>query len=204
MRPRKLHIVTVAYERPIALRILVDCFLVQTNPNWDMTIVHDGKASAAVKKTVALYKDDPRVKFIETKQRVNNWGYSNRRKMLQLINGEPNDFVLLENDDNYHHPRFVEFLLDEVGIYLKKPPRCGMIYYDFLHHNILHEMLYSKIAPNQIDMAAFIVELKLAQEVGFNHEIPLADAMYAMECAAACKKKGLRVHKINKCLLIHN
>jgi len=201
----KLHIIVIAYNRPVPLRILVDSFIVQHSLNpavsvdWDMVIVHDGPASEEVLKTAALYKDNPKICFIATDQRMGNWGHANRREMLQIISGEADDFVLITNDDNYYVPRFIELFFEEA-----KHNKTGMIYCDFIHHNFTYDILFSKIKVNHIDMGAFIVNMGIAQEVGFVHDLPESDGLFAEECAAKCREKGYRVVKINKPLFIHN
>lgn len=196
----KLHIIVIAYERPVPMRILIDCFLSQyTKYEWDMIIIHDGPASQAVKDVMKLYRDDKRILFIDTDVRVGNWGHENRREMLQLQEGAPDDFVLITNDDNYYVPKFVQMFMDEAV-----KPRTGMVYCDFLHHNFVYDVLVSRPKVNYMDMGAFIVNLPLAKEVGFVHNVPHSDGLYAEECAAKCIQKGLKVTKIPKPLFVHN
>ena len=57
---------------------------------------------------------------------------------------------------------------------------------------------------NYIDMGAFIVQLKLAQDVGFNSDAPAADGYFAEDCLAECQKRGLKPVYIPKLLFIHN
>lgn len=197
----KLHIIVIAYERPVPMRILIDCFISQKTERhqWDMIIVHDGPASDEVKKTANLYKHDKRIIFIDTNVRVGNWGHENRRETLQLLEGDPDDFVLITNDDNYYVPRFMEMMLNEA-----EKPKTGMVYCDFLHHNFDWDVLISRPKVNFIDMGAFIVKLPLAKEVGFAHDVPHSDGLYAEECAARCLQTGLRVAKVVKPIFIHN
>lgn len=194
----KLHVITVAYHRAIPLRGLIDSFILQTCKDWQMTVIHDGPAPDDVKETIALYKNDPRVTFIDTDREVANWGWANRKMMLQLLVGDPGDFVLLENDDNYHPPRLIEFLFNAVK------PGTGMIYYDMLHSHCDYDMFYTQIKEGVIDIAAFVVRLDVAQKTGFNNTHYSADGAYAEDCLKTCEEMGLKAVKINKCLLIHN
>lgn len=192
-----LHVIIVAYKRPLPLRIATDCFLVQTNPNWRMTIVHDGPAPDSIKDIISLY-DDPRITFVDTESEVGNYGYANRRMTMMLLNGGPGDFVLHSNDDNYIHPRFVELLFKSIT------SDTGMVYYDIIHSHRDYDIHYSELKENSIDMAAFIVRLDIAQETGFNHDHYSADGAFAEDCLRTCEKKGLKAVKINKVLLVHN
>jgi hypothetical protein len=80
----------------------------------------------------------------------------------------------------------------------------GMIYCDFLHHSLEYINMISVPKVNCIDMGAFIVELKLAQEVGFVHDVGWADGLFAEECNAKSLERGLKSIHVNKTLFIHN
>lgn len=197
----KLHVIVIAYDRPVAMRGLIDSFLLQSNPNWVMTVIHDGPASYDVKQVMEnrFYKDDRRIAFIETAGRMQNWGHINRKQGLQMLMGEPGDFVLITNDDNYYIPKFVEYMFREI-----EKGGVGMVYCNFLHHTLEYINMISQPKLNYIDMGAYIVELKLAQEVGFVHEIAGADGLFAEECHALCLERGLKSIHVDKTLFIHN
>jgi glycosyltransferase involved in cell wall biosynthesis len=195
----KLHVITIAYDRPVGLRGLIDSFILQSNPDWDMIVFHDGPASFSVRQTASLYENDKRVSFVETSGRQGNWGHANRKAGLQMLMGEPGDFVLITNDDNYYIPRFVEYMFD-----IASQGNVGMVYCDFLHHTLNYINMISQPKLNYIDMGAFIVDLALAQEVGFNHDVAGADGLFAEECNAKCIERGLRSVHIEKTLFIHN
>jgi hypothetical protein len=200
-----LHIIVIAYERPIGLRGLIDSFLLQRTTqgepvtNWLMTIIHDGPASEEVLKTVALYKDDLRIVFFATDTRQGNWGHSNRKTFLSMIGGNPGDYVLITNDDNYYVPMFIDLMLKEALL-----PQVAIVYCDFLHHNYCYDAISSKLKINHIDMGAFIVEIGLAQEVGFTHDEPAADGYFAEETHETALRKGLKAVHIPKALFVHN
>lgn len=197
----KLHIVVAAYNSPISLRSLIDQFILQTNPNWGMTVIHDGPASDAIHKTIALYENEPRINFIETEQRIGNWGISNRRAMLQMITGEPGDFILNTNDDNGYVPVFVEYMLKEAQ---SSHNKAGLVFCDFLHHNFDYDVMDAQILLNHIDAGAYIVDLGVAQSVGMNHDSPGWDGLFAEECAERCRQLRYRVVHVAKVLFIHN
>jgi hypothetical protein len=192
-----LKVMSVAYERPIPMRILIDCFLVQTNPNWELTIVHDGVASPEVWKTVSLY-DDSRINFQESPERYGQYGHPNRKIFLEQLNPTKDEFVLLTNDDNMLVPVFIEEVLK----------RCvnntGMIYWDAVHSHFQYNVLKSTIKVDRIDISSFVVRADVAKAVGFNNFAFNGDGYYAEECANACRHLGLRIDYIPKPLLIHN
>ena len=193
----KLHVIVVAYERPIPLRGLIDSFLNQTCQDWEMDIVHDGPASKSVWNVIELYKDK-RIRFWESKIRYENYGHPNRACMLQKIKGNKYDYVLITNDDNYYVPKFVEYFLAECD------PKVGIVYCDTVHSHCNYAVHYSKLKEQGIDMGAFIVRLDIAKKTGFNHIHFSADGKYAEECNMTRYEKGLRNVYIQKPLFIHN
>jgi len=194
----KLHVIVVAYNRAIPLRTLIDCFMIQTCPDWDMTIIHDGPAPDDVKQVIALYAKEDRVTFIETEFREENWGNNNRRQMLQILDGGPEDFVLITNDDNYYVPKFIQMMFSVIK------PNTGIVFCNFLHHTLEYRNMISELKLNYIDMGAFIVRLHLAQQVGFAHNDSGADGMFAEECHAMAQRTGLQAIHINITLFVHN
>ena len=199
-----LHIIVVAYERPIALRLLIDSFLLQTCSNWEMDIVHDGPASKEVWKTIDLYKDK-RIRFWQSEERYQNYGHPNRKAMLEMIKGDPLDYVLMTNDDNYYVPKFVEYFFDVCT------PNVGFVYCNALTRvayedqiTLDYRMLFTKVICGQIDMGSFIVRLDVAKSVGFIHSEFHADGLYAEECNRYRKLKGLELLYIDKPLFVHN
>lgn len=193
---KKINIICVAYERPVRMRILIDCILTQTNPNWQLYIVYDGKAPRKIRKIMELYADD-RILMVESEIRNQNYGHPNRKWMLDRLPSNT-DFVLMTNDDNYYVPKFVEYMLNECA------PDVGMVYCDTVHSHASYDINYSELRENHIDMGAFIVRQDVAKEAGFNYICFNADGKYAVECAETCKKKGLKIVHINKAIFVHN
>lgn len=194
----KIHVIVTAYERPTRLRILVDSFLTQTNPNWMMYVVHDGPASDLVRNVMSEYKNDERIIFEESPVREQNYGHPIRRRMIKQVQGRPEDYLLITNDDNYYVPTFVHE-------FLRKGNRMtGLIYCNTLHSYMGYDVLQTKLKENYVDMGSFVVSLPIAKRVGFRHNDLSADGKYAVECAHYCKRIRLGVSYINKCYFIHN
>ena len=194
----KLWVVCVAYERPIRLRILCDCFITQSRSNWELHVIYDGPVPDNIKNIMALYYDE-RIQFTYSPERNNQYGHPNRKLMLDtVIPHNSKDYVLMTNDDNYYVPLFVEYMLGECK------HNTGMVYCDTVHSHGQYNINKSELRENAIDMGAFIVRCDVAKRTGFNHTNFSADGKYAEECHAMCKKMGLKAIKVNKPLFVHN
>lgn len=190
-----VKIIVVAYQRPVRLRIMIDCFLVQTNPNWEMYVIHDGPAPDDIRR-VMEDRVDPRIHFFESPERRGKYGHPNRREMLETIPTAVNDYILITNDDNYYIPRFVDFVLSAKN--------AGIVYYDCLHNYYDYDVLKCRLRVNYIDMGALCVRADVAKKVGFTSDEYHADGIYAEACAAFCGKHGLNIHYIPKPIFTHN
>jgi GT2 family glycosyltransferase len=193
----KLHVIIVAYNRPMELKRIVFDFLVQSNPNFILHIIHDGPMLRKDAEFIKGIKDE-RIN-LEITPRVNGfWGHVNRSNMLQKIKGDAGDYVLITNDDNQYVMDFVKMFLAKCG------ENTGFVYCNTVHNYLKYDVLNTEIRVGSIDMGSFIVKLDLAQRVGFNSTVEVADGMYAEDCARECVRKKLKIVKVNKPLFIHN
>jgi hypothetical protein len=193
----KIKVMSVAYERPISMRILLDCFLMQTVPNWELIIIHDGNASADVLKTVSLY-DDPRIQFRESPERYGQYGHPNRKIFLSELSGSKEEFIILTNDDNYYVPILA------IEILTRCKPDVGMVYFDTVHSHFLYNVLKTEVKVDRIDVGSFAVRADVAKKVGFNNFAFNGDGYYACACAQYCRTHKLKVEYIPKPLFVHN
>ena len=190
-----LKVLVVAYFRPLPLQIMINCFRVQSDPKWEMHIIHDGPAPEDVK---AVIPDDSRITFYETTKRLQNYGHPNRRYLLNNIQVSTNDFILITNDDNYYIPEFVRYMRQAIK------PTTGIVYNDCLHNYYSYDVLPAKMQTNHIDMGSFIVRADVAKTVGFTSNAFHADGIYAEACAAYCRGAGLDIVYLPKVYFIHN
>lgn len=193
-----LHVICIAFERVIPLRGLIDSFINQTDPNWDLHIIHDGRAPIGVHQVMNLYKEEPRITFEETANRYGNYGHPNRREGLKQCKGAANDYVLITNDDNYYIPKFVEYFLRECT------GNVGMAYCNTIHSYFNYDIMFTRIEECHVDMGSFVVRLDVAQAVGFNHNHHSADGRYAVDCANYCDASQMIIKYIDKPLFVHN
>ena len=194
----KLYTLMVAYRRPIELMVSCGLFLRQTNPHWDLRIMHDGFPPQQVSEIANLFGDE-RIHFEYSKERNGFWGHPNRKMMLEQLDCEDTDFVYLTNDDNIIVPAFVEQML---GVVTEK---TGLVMCDMLHNYCNYEYKVSQMAVGFVDMGAFIVRADVAKAVGFNHiQEFCGDGLYAVDAARYCAEHGLEILRIPRALFTHN
>jgi hypothetical protein len=194
----KLHVIVTVFQRSQQLSRLIWDFLGQSNPNWLMHIVNDGPAPTEMTDFLAHHFNDDRIDFRSTPQVNGAWGFPNRKMMIQEIQCDPNDFILVTNDDNEYLQPFVEFFLNSCQ------SDVGFVYCNTIHSYMGYEILHTEVRSCYIDMGSFIVRADVAKKVGFNHQHEQADGAYAEECAAECRARGLRIVQVNKSLFCHN
>ena len=196
MSNRKLHVLCVAYGRPIHLMNICGLFLVQTNPNWELTIMYDGKPPESIYGIMEFY-NDPRINFKHSKRRKQNYGHPNRKTMLEEVDANDNDLILLTNEDNMYVPIFVEAMLKTAvkGV--------GFVMCDILHSYIHFDVMKVELRVDHIDMGAFCVRSDVAKKVGFNHVNFSADGRYAEDCGKYCTEHNLEILHIQRPLFIH-
>jgi len=192
-----LKVISVAYHRLYGLQILINSFILQTNPNWELHIIHDGIAPPSVSNVIESCID-PRIIFKQTEEVFGNYGHPNRKKMLAEMEGTIDDYVLMTNDDNYYVPVFVDKMLKKVS------RATGIVYCDTIHSHFDYNVHHSKLKEHHIDIGAFIVRLDVAKAVGFNHIHFSADGVYAEECDRYCMRRGLQRVYLPQPLFIHN
>jgi hypothetical protein len=193
----KLHVICIAYEQPIPLRMLCDSFLLQTDHRWDLQVIHDGPPSPEIIQVMENYNDS-RIHFIYSPERVQHWGNPLRRSHLANLDAEIDDYVLLTNHDNIYVPRFVEFMLGRANM------DTGIVFCNTVHNHLTYSGQVSELKVGKVDGGALIVLASLAKEVGYKHDVGHADGLYARGCRLACVKKSLNIVHINKFLFIHN
>jgi glycosyltransferase involved in cell wall biosynthesis len=193
----KLHVICAAYKRAIPLRILIDSFLVQTNPNWMLYVIHDGKMPTDVLGIIKQYNDE-RISFEYTKTRTAHSGFINRDMMIKKTVGADEDFVMSTNDDNYYPPTFVDEMLKLIT------PTAGIIYCNMIHSHFGYTVLSTILQVYYIDLGAFAVRLPLAKKVGIKASSDIADGLFAQDCLNECNKVGMTTHKTEKIIFVHN
>ncbi len=168
---------------------IVSSLLMQTNPNWLLWLIHDGPG-----KVEGLPIDD-RIQVIYTNERRGNWGHSYRAEYLQKVETE---FVAITNNDNYHAPVYIEYLVKgftngQVGAY------CS----DMVHSYVKWKVIPCRLERGFIDCAGMVLRTKEAQAVGWNDVVSHSADWFFFEDLIKRYGRGKFV-KVNGCMLVHN
>lgn len=168
--------VTSPKENALQVQILINSFLLQTDPRWRLYVIHDGP-SETCRKLVTSY-DDPRIEYRESERKVGNFGNPNRKAVLSEVSSK---WVTWTNCDNYHVPKFVEFLLSK-----GEKENLDLVFCDCLYngdptweggvqkdgrgeYNVLYfkKVALDKLYPKGLglDFINFICRTELAREV---------------------------------------
>lgn len=173
---------------------IIESLQAQTHKNWKLYLIHDGPNETGLKEYIESVNDE-RIIYHETESRSSNWGHSIRSEWLQKVKG---DFVVITNQDNYHVPVFIEYMLrgftpDTVATY------CS----DMVHSYKAWQIIPCSLRRGFLDCAGVMVRLDKAKETGWNDITSHSADWFYFE--GLIKKYNPRSFKIVKgCLLIHN
>jgi hypothetical protein len=177
---------------------IISSMILQTHKDWELYLVHDGEADQFLRDYVALVNDD-RIKFVETKERLNKYGHPIRADYLNKLKKSDCSYVLITNGDNYHTPNCLENMIkgfvDENVI---------ATYCDAMVHSYFgHSVLVCQLEYGKIDCACVMIRKDVACNVGWNdvNNAP-SDWTYFSDVAKTVGWDKFR--KVSGCLLIHN
>lgn len=166
----------------------------QTYTNWKLYIIHDGPNETGLRGIIESINDD-RVIYDETPERSKNWGHSIRSEWLQKVDS---DFVVISNQDNYHVPVFIEYMLKGF-----KPETVATYCGDMVHSYKAWQIIPCSMRRGYVDCAGVMIRTKQAKEVGWNDITSHSADWFFFE--ALIKKYGINSFiKVKGCLLIHN
>lgn len=176
---------------------IISSMILQTHKDWELHLIHDGEADQFLRDYVALVNDD-RIKFVETKERVGNYGHSYRQQYLKELRKSDGDFIVITNGDNYHTPNFLESMV--------KGFKDGVVatYCDSMVHSYFGwGVINCRMERGFIDCANVMVRKDVACHIGWNDiESHSSDWTYFEDIA---KVHGWHTFaQVYGCLLIHN
>jgi hypothetical protein len=180
---------------------IISSLLCQTYKNWELILIHDGPNFTNLKSLVDSHKD-PRIKYIETRERKGNYGHPIRKWALEELKegrlSEPT-YVVITNADNYHVPTYCEYMIKG----FKDNPNAIAIYHDKMTHSYrAWDSQECRFERGYLDCAGVMVKKEAACEIGWNSIDHSADWFYFEDIA---KKYGRsKFIKIKGNLLVHN
>jgi hypothetical protein len=177
---------------------IISSMITQTHQDWELYLIHDGKGDKKILDYVKLI-DDPRIWYIETKERVGKYGHDIRQKYLKEINDLDGDYVLITNADNYHTPNCLETLIKGFDSLSVNATYCETM----IHSYIGWKTIECRLERGYLDCACVMVRKSVACLVGWNDtETHSADWTYFEQLANHVGWHSFK--KVEGCLLIHN
>jgi glycosyltransferase involved in cell wall biosynthesis len=192
-----LDIIAVTYGQTDILKCFINSIKSQTNKNWRLFLIHDGKnEELRLDLHTNGYLDD-NVIFIDHPERTEHYGHMLRKWGLENL--VTNEYVLITNGDNYYTPNMVNEVLNK---------NKDLIYFDCVHshenisnHNrSSYGYMNCNLSISNIDMGCVVVKSNIAKSVGFNSVGYAADWDYFNDIL----KTNPSIEKINKILFVHN
>jgi hypothetical protein len=211
--PSKIAVIAPAYIRHPTI---VPSMLNQTYENWELHLVHAGKAPHDYPR----FKDD-RIKFFETSTNRKNFGHPIRIDWLNKVKAKEIecDYVVVTNDDNYHVPHFLEKLVNP----LEKDGNLIGSYCSMMVHNYQGGFEYEPgedhdpkainitdgygiidVRPEQgyIDCACVMLRSEIAGKIGWTSMRHSSDWDY-VNLAATRNGGWVKMKKVFGCLVTH-
>lgn len=177
--------------------ILVPALQLQGHQDWQLLLIHDGPNHQGLSERLRSLAD-PRVRYYETPERINDWGHSLRALALENIAEEPieGDYVVITNGDNYYCPGFTEQMLaafdgDTVAVY------CRMS-----HNHRRWALIDSRLEHQFIDCGCIMVRRTAALDVGWRSREHAADWEFVRDLLARYGQERFR--KLETVLFVHN
>lgn len=190
----KLDFVIPTFNRPAHLAALLWCLKAQTSPDWTAHVVADCPPEGALDPVMAMFKDEPRIRFTFLPERFNDWGHTPRNFGLERCS---EDLVCMTGEDNYYMPTFVEEVIRAFH-----HPDVSFVYTDMVH-NWGKEYIYvpSILFWSHIDIGNSVFRTEHVKHHRLNPKHFSAD----WGLIEAYVKAGYgKHHHIQKCLYVHN
>lgn len=177
--------------------------LAQTHPDWELVLIHDGPNETGVAKLVEQI-GDPRIRYIETNQRMGNWGHYHRNWALQEMKegrlSPQAKYIVITNADNYYTPVFCEYMLKG---FISNANAIAVYCTSMVHSYKAWDILECRLKRGYLDSGVVMVKKENACAVGWRDiESHSSDWTYFEDLAI--KYSAQNFVKVPGCLFIHN
>lgn len=197
---KKITFIALIYNSyPEILSSLIN----QTHQEWHLILIHDGKETYPVSKIIEA-ANDPRITYIQTEERKQNWGHFWRRWAIQELKegrlSKESDYVVITNSDNWYAPTFCELMVKGFA----NKPNAVAAYTSHMIHSYTNWNLITCV-PKQgfIDSGNVMVKREVACSVGWNDVDRHSSDWYYFE--EIIKKHGIdKFVSVKGCLFSHN
>lgn len=180
------------------LRCLVACFQAQTYANWQILVTHDGPMNKDAKRLAhALANDDERVQFIETPERLKQFGHPYRQAAIDRLLRDGCEWICLTNQDNYYAPIFLEGLL---GTALAGKRAKEFVYCDCVHSHRMWRFMGTEPRRGRLDLGGWMAKASLVKQVKFDNFNFDGDGKYIERL----RGKARGIEKVAAALFVHN
>ena len=198
-----LTITVVGYHYVSEWEVFINSLLLQTDDRWRCDIWNDGPDSIAEKICMKYVDQYPEhFTFRCTPTRFNDWGHSMR--MLGLAETDTK-YWATQNADNYLMPTYVEYTLTAL-----ENENLDLVIFPCVHNypNVNGRQappyMVLDVAPrkNRCDAGTMVLKTRLAQKVGWNHTVEIADGLFIDEIMQT--RPSPKVQTLPNILMVHN
>ena len=186
-----LEIIVVTYDQNHELKCFIESILAQSEENWKMLVIHDGP-SVQFGKIMEPYLSDPRIDYMLTDKRHNDWGHSLRKIGVERLGDS--EYTLITNADDIFAPVFVHEMCHRT--------LSDLSYCNCSHHHWNYEARESQLRRGAIDISCCVIRTEILKAVGWNSTAYHADWILLDEILN--KYPELKVRKVGKVLVMKN
>lgn len=157
---------------------VIASLIMQTYKDWKLLLIHDGpEESGGVAAFINAVNDD-RITYLETPQKVGNWGHAIRSEYINKVKTE---YLIITNPDNYYVPVFLEYMLKPFT-----PGRNIVASYcsAMVHSYRNWETQQCRLARGHVDCGGVLLKTEAAQLVGWKSLEHSADWIFFADIIA--------------------
>lgn len=197
---KKVTFISLIYNSyPEILSSLIN----QTHQEWELIMIHDGPETYQISKIIEA-ANDPRITYIQTKERKQNWGHHWRRWALSELKegrlSKESDFVVVTNSDNWYAPTFCEQMIKG---FIVKPNAVAAYTSQMIHSYTAWNLINCSPKQGYIDSGNVMVKREVACEAGWKDVDRHSSDWYYFE--EIIKKYGAdKFVSVKGCLFSHN
>lgn len=185
----KVSLAIAAYNRHDPLFCLLYSLRSQTHENWEAVVMHDGPCPSL--RELVQNLGDPRVRFVESPERVGQFGHPLRKATAEMCTG---DFIGMSNDDNYYAPVYFEWMLHALTSTDADFAHCDMVhdYWKWCH-------FVTRPKKNKCDLGCWVARADLVKRTPWRDMTEAGDGTFVEDLVA-----GRKAVHVPGTLFVHN